>query len=481
MLLCDVIHGLLEQCGTLDKNIDITGIAYDSRKVQPGYLFICITGFKTDGHDYVQTAISKGAAAIVAEKDIGIRSIPVIRVQDSRKVLAIVSAAFYNQPSSKFKLVGITGTNGKTTSTYLIKNILEKKGYKVGLIGTNQNMIGDKILPAERTTPESLELQQLFADMAANAVDFVVMEVSSHSLELHRVEGCHFEVGVFTNLTQDHLDFHGTMENYLKAKSKLFFLANTGIINGDDSSCDLILKSEACRFQTYGIDKAVDIKAEDVHLSARGVQFRLVTPNGSVNIDLGIPGKFSVYNALGSIGAGIALGIDLETIREGLKDANGVQGRAQLVETGKDFTVMIDYAHTPDGLINILNTVKDFAKGRVVTLFGCGGDRDITKRPIMGKVAGELSNFCIVTSDNPRTEDPSLIIKHIEEGIKDTGTPYIVIENRYDAIQYALDNAIKDDVIVIAGKGHENYQEINGIKRPFDEKAIVENIVKSGA
>ncbi len=461
-----------------DLHTEIGGIAYDSRKVQKGDLFVCIAGFKVDGHDFIAQAVEKGAAAVVVEKDVEEASIPMVKVINARSALAFIAAAFFDHPSSKFKLIGVTGTNGKTTTTYLIKTILALQGYKVGLIGTNQNMIGDEVIPAERTTPESLELQQLFSRMVREQVDYVVMEVSSHSLALHRVDGCAFEVGIFTNLTQDHLDFHITMENYLKAKTKLFTRCNTGIVNVDDSSSPYILEHGTCKMVTIGIEYDADIRAKETIVSEKGVQFQIDTAQGSANMALGIPGKFSIYNALGSIGACMALGMDLRQIKEGLRSARGVPGRAQVVETGRPFTVLIDYAHTPDGLKNIIGTVKGFAKGRVVTLFGCGGDRDCKKRPVMGKVAGEGSDFCIVTSDNPRTEEPMRIINHILEGMKETDCPHVVIENRLAAIEYALQNAQKDDVIVLAGKGHETYQEINGKKYPFHEEEIVTGLLE---
>jgi UDP-N-acetylmuramoyl-L-alanyl-D-glutamate--2,6-diaminopimelate ligase len=478
MLLKDLTSIIEHEYVNGDQNAEISGIAYDSRRVKPGDLFVCIKGFKVDGHEFISQAIGQGAAAVIVEKEVEDAKVPLIKVKNSRRALALISAAFFSNPSSKFKLIGVTGTNGKTTTTYLIKTILEQGGSKVGLIGTNQNMIGDKVLPAERTTPESLELQQLFSDMVKEKVDYVVMEVSSHSLELNRVDGCNFEIGIFTNITQDHLDFHVTMENYLKAKTTLFKRCKKGIINVDDSSSEYILNNGTCEMITFGIDKEADIHAKDIEISEKGVKFDVDTPYGSKFIELGIPGRFSVYNALGSIGACLALGISLEQIQQGLKQAKGVPGRAQIVETGKDFTVLIDYAHTPDGLENILNTVNGFAKGRVVTLFGCGGDRDKTKRPIMGEIAGKLSDFCIITSDNPRTEDPLQILNHIEEGIKKTDCSYVVIENRFEAIKYALENAKKDDVIVLAGKGHETYQILKDRVIHFDEKEIVESILR---
>lgn len=461
-----------------DIDVSITGIAYDSRKIKPGDLFVCISGFAVDGHQFIAQAIDKGAAGVMVEKKVGSLCIPSVRVNNTRNGLAAVSAKFFNHPTSRLKLIGITGTNGKTTTTYLIKNILQHAGYIVGLIGTNQNMIDEEVLSTERTTPESFELQKLFDQMVKRQVDNVVMEVSSHALSLNRVDECVFDVAVFTNLTQDHLDFHGSMEEYLKAKTLLFQRCKKGIVNIDDPHSDYILAHGTGEMITFGIDKQADIHAINVKLDARGVSFDVVgIASDLVHIRLGIPGKFSVYNALGSIAACVAMNIEKDIIQSVLKTQKGVPGRAQVVETKQAYTVLIDYAHSPDGLENIIRTVKGFAKGRVVTLFGCGGDRDRTKRPIMGQIAGELSDFCIVTSDNPRTENPTCIIQDIIQGIDKTSCVYKVIENRLEAIKYALDNAQEEDVIILAGKGHETYQEINGVKHPFDENIIVQELL----
>ncbi len=459
-------------------NIIVNDIAYDSRKVEKGTLFVAIKGFKSDGHDYIMEAVESGACAVVVENDVGELPIPVVNVKNSREALALISKAYFKNPSSKLKLVGVTGTNGKTTTTYLIKSILEQCGKKTGLIGTNQNMIGDAVISTERTTPESYELQKLFSDMVKANVEYVIMEVSSHSLELNRVDGCEFDVGIFTNLTQDHLDFHITMENYLKAKTKLFKHCKIGVINVDDKNSGYILKNGKSKMRTFGIKNKADTIARDIRVSEKGVQFTIETPDGNERIHLRIPGLFTVYNALGSISACMALGVDIKNIKAGLVSSKGVPGRVQLVAPNNDFTVLIDYAHTPDGLDNIIKTVKDFAKGRVVTLFGCGGDRDRTKRPIMGKIASELSDLCIITSDNPRTEEPLSIIDDILKGINNnTSCQYIVIENRLEAIKFAINKAEKDDIIILAGKGHETYQEIKGIKYPFNEELIVLDIL----
>lgn len=455
---------------------EITGIAYDSRKVKPGDVFVCISGFETDGHKYAGKAVEKGAAAVIAEHAVD-AGVPTAVVENTRHALSYAADVFYGHPSGKFRLVGVTGTNGKTTTTFLVKSILEKAGHKVGLIGTNKNMIGERELPSEHTTPESLELTELFAEMAKEGADFVVMEVSSHSLSLSRVEFCEFDVGAFTNLTQDHLDFHKTMENYLAAKKKLFDMCKTGVINADDEGGRKILADCSCVSVSYGIDSAADILAGNIDYGAHGVDFDCDALGAAMRIHINTPGRFSVYNALAAVGICTALGISAEDISEGLRSVPGVCGRAEVVPTGRDYTVMIDYAHTPDGIENILKSIRGFAKGRIVILFGCGGDRDRTKRPKMGRIAGELADFCVVTSDNPRTEDPGEIIKEIIPGVEETGCPYTVIENRKEAIRYALDNAETGDVILLAGKGHETYQILKSGKIHFDEREIVHEIL----
>lgn len=456
----------------------VSGISFNSKETKAGDLFICIKGFKTDGHNYAEMAVEKGAVVVVAEHEIENVAVTTVIVKDSRLAMAHIAAAYYGYPAKNLKLIGITGTNGKTTSTYLVKSILESFGKKVGLIGTNQNMIEDRIIPSSHTTPDSLELMQLFKDMADNCVEYVVMEVSSHSLALSRIAACYFEVGAFTNITQDHLDFHSTMEEYLAAKAKLFKMCSSGVINHDDKAFDYLCENSDCRILSYGIDSG-DLQAENVKLNSDGVEFDLRYKNKTYSASLAIPGKFSVYNALTAIGCTLALGFDIEQIISGLKSAKGVKGRIEVVPIEKDFTVIIDYAHTPDGIYNIISSIRDFAKGRVVTLFGCGGDRDKTKRPIMGKIAGELSDFCVVTSDNPRSEEPMSIIEDILVGVKESGCEYKVIENRFEAIEYILDNAKKDDIILLAGKGHETYQILKDREIGFDEREIVQKLISS--
>jgi UDP-N-acetylmuramoyl-L-alanyl-D-glutamate--2,6-diaminopimelate ligase len=456
------------------KDVEIKNIAYDSRKVEEGSLFVAVKGFKSDGHAYIENAFEKGAVLAVGEEDRDCDRY--VKVESARKFLAASSAAFYNNPAKDLKIVGITGTNGKTTISYLIKQILELKGCKCALIGTNQIMIGDEAYPSERTTPESRELQELFAKMRDAKVEYVIMEVSSHSLELDRVYGIEFETAVFTNLTQDHLDFHKTMENYAAAKAKLFKMSKSAVINADDIYSHVMLES-AVNTITYSIENESDLKAENIRFSPRGVIFDAGFKGVSQLMRLGIPGRFSVYNALGAIGAALALGLGLDDAQKGLILARGVKGRLEVVPTATDYTIIIDYAHTPDGLENVISAVKGFAEGRVITLFGCGGDRDRGKRPIMGEIAERLSDIAIVTSDNPRSEEPKAIIDEILTGMK--GDNHIVVENRKEAIQKAISIAQKGDIVILAGKGHETYQILKNETIHFDEREIVKETVMS--
>ncbi len=477
MKLSQLLSGV-ELLQSTAQDPDITNIAYDSRRVCPGSLFVCIKGFQTDGHQYIESAIQNGAVAILVQDAAEESSVPVIHAKDTRIALAQIAANFYDHPEKKLNIIGVTGTNGKTTVTTLIKSVLEFSGKKVGLIGTNENMIGSQVIPTERTTPESLELFSLFDQMVKAGIEYVVMEVSSHSLILHRVFGITFAAGVFTNLTQDHLDFHETMENYYEAKRLLFDVCQVAIINLDDAYGKRIKESACCPLMGYSVDALSDFQAHDLRVSSRGVIFNLKTEKKTLNIRLGIPGKFSVYNGLAAFSTCVALGIPSETVTDALLVAKGVKGRAETVYTRTDYTIIIDYAHTPDGLENIISTIRDFAQGRVVTLFGCGGDRDPIKRPIMGEIAGKLSDFCIITSDNPRTEDPMAIIRQVEEGMKKTDCAYTVIENRREAIRYAMENAQAGDCILLAGKGHETYQIIGKEKRHFDEREVIAEILE---
>ena len=482
MKLSELLQDIeIEQMIGSDK-AEISGIAFDSREVKPGNLFVCVTGFKTDGHKFAESAVASGAAAIIAERDMSSLGVSCAVVKNSRRVMAQVSATFYGHPDRKFCLIGVTGTNGKTTSTYLIKSALEAMGKKVGLIGTNQNMIGNEIIPSKHTTPDSLELMQLFAMMAEKKADCVVMEVSSHSLALDRVTACSFDVGAFTNITQDHLDFHGTMEEYLAAKGILFGIAKTGAVNIDDSGAEYLISNSRCeRMLTYGIEKECDLRASDIVLSKNGVSFRLSYQGKSYNAELRIPGMFSVYNALTALSCLAAIGIPVQKAVEQLKNAAGVKGRVEVVETGRDFGVIIDYAHTPDGLYNVIRTIRGFAEARIITVFGCGGDRDKTKRPKMGEIASQMSDLSVVTSDNPRSERPEDIIEDILVGVKEGGGEYVVVPNRFSAIEYALDHAEKDDIILLAGKGHETYQILSDRTIVFDEREIVHKLLNVSA
>lgn len=477
MILKDLIKGLELLDITGDINIAVDSIAYDSRKTKNGSLFVCIEGFKADGHKYIPQAIENGTKALIVQSEVEVpEGITVVRVKDTRYALASVADIFHSHPSGKFKLVGVTGTKGKTTTTYMIKSILENYGQKTGLIGTISNKIGDEVLPTDRTTPESYDLQELFGEMVEKQVDSVVMEVSSHALDLHRVSCSEFDIGVFTNLSRDHLDFHKTFENYLAAKIKLFKMCKKGLVNIDSEYGRQVVENAECEVFTYGIDNDADIKAIDVLKKQDSVEFKVVTPWFSGEINVSIPGKFSVYNALAAIGSCALMGIPYEYIKTGLKSVT-VPGRAEVVPTDTDYTIIIDYAHSPDSLENILTTVKGYATARVISLFGCGGDRDKTKRPIMGEISGKYADFTVITSDNPRTEEPSAIISDIEEGIKKTKAAYITIVDRREAIKYAIENAKPKDIIVLAGKGHETYIMLNDKTIHFDEREVVREIL----
>lgn len=473
MTLKDIIKDInAEVSGNTD--IEIKGIAYDSRKVEEGFLFVAIKGFETDGHKYIKSAIEKGAVAVIGE-ECGEYDCAYVKTENSRKALALSAAAFYDHPERKLKIIGLTGTNGKTTTTYLIRQILSLKGCRCDLIGTNQIIIGDEIIESSRTTPESLDLFEIFAKMAQSGGEYVVMEVSSHSLELERVYGVDFETAVLTNVTQDHLDFHKTMENYAAAKAKLFKMSKSAAINVDDEYCGVMLKNATGKVLSYSIDKKSDLQAQNIKMSERGVIFNIFPDGKEHEIRLGIPGKFSVYNALAAVAACLNIGLDITDIEKGLVLAKSVKGRIEVVHTATPYTVIIDYAHTPDGLENIIFAVRDFAKGRVITVFGCGGNRDATKRPKMGAIAEQLSDIAIVTSDNPRCEEPMAIIEDIVKGMKKDN--HHVVENRKEAIKYAMDIATEGDVIILAGKGHETYQEINKVKYDFDERVVVKEIL----
>ena len=480
MKLLDLLKGvdyeLLE--GTVEK--EVNHIQYDSRKVNEGDLFVCLTGFEVDGHDYANKAIEAGAKVVLCEKKIDIKSegVTVLLVNEGRKALATMSANYYGHPTKSLKLIGVTGTNGKTTTVYLLKSMLEKAGKKVGLVGTIANYIGENKLKSERTTPESLELQKLFKDMVDANCEYCVMEVSSHSLQLDRVYGCEFEVGIFTNLTRDHLDFHKSFDNYYNAKFKLFERSKASVINVDDDYGYRVLKDveklENKEIKTYSINNNSDFKASDLMLKEGDLHFKI---NGE-EFNSVLPGEYNVYNALGAVGAMSILGISNESIRKGLLDVV-VPGRCERIGYKYDipYDIIIDFAHTPDGLKNILETLKGFTKNRLIAVYGCGGDRDKVKRAELGRIGTELADLAIITSDNPREEDPMAIIKEIVAGI--TKSNYLAIENRVEAIKLALGMAEEGDVVVLAGKGHENYQITNEGVIHFDEREVVDEILIS--
>ncbi len=471
-----------------DQELEIKGVESNSKNVKQGSLFVAIKGYDFDGHQFVDEAIQNGAIALMLDISADLKSIKlpkdmtVILTDNTRIALAKIACNFYKNPSHHFKLIGVTGTKGKTTTTYMIKSILEKAGYKVGLIGTIANYIGeDMISQSHRTTPESLELQELFYKMAVQKVDYVVMEVSSQSLKLHRVDGSNFNMAVFTNFSKDHISLkeHSDMDDYFNSKLKLFQMCPKGFVNADDFKCErLMYYAKNCDMKTYSVDNGSNLIAKDITITNSSVDFKVKLAQKNERMKVNIPGRYSVYNALAAISVAISLGVDSEKIKEGLLEIV-IPGRNELVPNDKDLTIMIDYAHTAESLENLLNSVKAYTQGRIICVFGCGGDRDKEKRPEMGEVAGRLADFSIITTDNPRTEKPEDIIADIEKGIEKTKGNYKVIIDRREAIKAAIHMANKRDIIILAGKGHEIDQEIDGVKNEFDERKIVKEILKN--
>ncbi len=469
-----------------DLEIDIKGIESNSKNVKKNYVFVAIKGFDTDGHQYISSAIKKGAIAVMVEEGCDLKAldipegITIVMAKNTREALAICSSNFYGNPSRRFKLIGVTGTKGKTTTTFMIKEILEKAGQKVGLIGTIATYRnGKKVKDSDRTTPESIELQKEFAEMVKAGVETVVMEVSSQSLKLHRVDGCEFDIVLFTNFSEDHISpkEHPDMEDYLNSKLKLFEMCKTGITNADDLYGAKIPKLfKDSNITTYGIDNFANVLAKDITITNSYVDFKAKITDRNERVKTGIPGRFSVYNSLAAICVAQKFGITPEIVKEALAEVR-VPGRSELVDNKKEIPIMIDYAHSPESLQNILQAVKSYTRGRVISVFGCGGDRDSGKRPIMGEISGRIADFTFITSDNPRTEEPEKIISEIEEGIKKTKGKYKVVVDRTEAIKEAIKMATKRDIIILAGKGHEPYQEINGEKFPYDERVIVNEII----
>lgn len=479
MLLQYLIENLTDKVIIGDTNIDINKIEYNSQKIEKNDIFVAIKGYKEDGNDYIKEAVEKGAVCIVTEDELNVNELPnitIVRVQNSRIALSLIASKYYDFPARKLKLIGITGTKGKTTTAYMIRDILNASGKKTGMIGTIYNTYGNVCIEASRTSPESLDLQKLLKDMVDAQMEYVVMEVSSHSLVLDRVYGLHFAIGIFTNLSQEHLDFHGTMDNYLLAKSKLFEMCDFALVNGDDIHTPRLKKMIKCKTATFGLDNAVNITASDVRINNNNVEFKMYVNKMLETIVINIPGRFTVYNALAAIGTCSLLGAQMDAILLALSNIK-VPGRSEIIDVQKTFTVMVDYAHNPSSLEAILSSIKKYVKGRIICVFGCGGNRDKEKRPMMGEISGRLADFTVITTDNPRNEDPSIIMKEIEDGVKKTKGLYKIIENRKDAIAFAMRIAWKNDLVLIAGKGHETYQELkNGKRIDFDERKVVKDI-----
>ncbi|MCL5676862.1 MAG: UDP-N-acetylmuramoyl-L-alanyl-D-glutamate--2,6-diaminopimelate ligase [Firmicutes bacterium] len=474
-------------------SLDVTALSYDSRQVTPGSLFVAIRGLVTDGHLFVDDAISAGAAAVMVERDVPVpEGVVKVVVPDSREALAMAAATLYGHPSKKLRLIGVTGTNGKTTTTYLIRSILRAQGFKVGLIGTVKALIDDEEIPAGRTTPESLDLQALLARMVRAGCDYAVMEVSSHALDLKRVASCEFDAGVFTNLTQDHLDYHGTLEEYLAAKARLFRMLGTtyaghpkrgpkvAVLNLDDPASAKLRALTRVPVMTYGIDQTADLTASRLEVDLAGVRYDLDSPRGQAHVSLAMSGRFNAYNSLAALGVGLAEGVPLEVGIRALEGVAGVPGRVEAITGGQPFSVLVDYAHTPDGLENVLRAAREMTRSRVLVVFGAGGDRDRTKRPIMGRIAGELADLAFITSDNPRSEDPGAIAEEIRAGLAalPEHAPYKVQVDRAAAIERAVEAAEPGDVVVIAGKGHETYQIFRDRTIHFDDREVAAAAVR---
>ncbi len=476
MKLTELLQGITTR--GFAEPIEVSALCRDSRKIEAGCLFVCIAGTKIDSHRFAEQALELGAVAVVCERDLGLPR--QILVQDGRAAWAQLCANWFGRPAEKLRMIGITGTNGKTSTSFLLKGILEKAGYRVGLIGTIKNMIGEHEVHSGQTTPDPYELQELLAAMVEAGCAYAVMEVSSHALDQDRVTGCRFAAAVFTNLTQDHLDYHHTMEAYAAAKKRLFAISDLAVLNVDDAWFAVMRESITCPTVTYSAERNdADYTAHNLRQRPDGIDFELVATGSIGRVKLKTPGRFSAYNALAAASCALALGLSFDDVVDALRDANIVKGRAEVVPTGKDFTVVIDYAHTPDGLQNICETLNACKAGRLVTVFGCGGDRDRTKRPKMAATAAALSDFVVVTSDNPRSEQPRAIIDDILTGMTESDTPYEVIEDRTQAIHWAIRHAKSGDTILLAGKGHETYQILNSGTIHLDEREVVAEALKT--
>lgn len=490
-MLLSELAGLLVTSILSGGDADINGIQTDSRKISSGDLFICLPGHTVDGHDYAVSAVQQGASALVCERQLDV-SVPQLIVRSSRHAMAVLSDYYYGGPSRSLKLIGVTGTNGKTTTTYLIERMLADAGRNAGVIGTIERRFAGRVYPMSGTTPESLDLQRYLHEMVEAGVEACAMEVSSHALEQGRVKGCRFRTAIFTNLTQDHLDYHGTMDRYAAAK-ELFFsrLGNEyapdeaersyAVLNADDPAAAQYARATAAETVTYGIDSPADLRASNILITAKGTSFTLSSFRGDTDITLRMVGKFNVYNALAAVAAVLLEGVSLEQAKASLEAIPGVPGRVEAVDAGQSFAVVVDYAHTPDGLENVLRAVKEFARGKVICVFGCGGDRDRTKRPQMGKIAAAYADFSVITSDNPRTENPESILTDIEAGLLEDNVEqsrYMLEVDRRRAIEKAVEMASPEDVVLIAGKGHETYQIIGKQTFDFDDRLVAEEAVR---
>lgn len=470
---------LLDTQGDMDT--EIGAVTCNSREKTESGLFFCIPGTRFDSHDFAPQAVENGCSALVVERYLPEVKVPQVRVSNGRGAVSRIAAAFYGHPARQLRLAGITGTKGKTTTSYMLKSICEQAGFKCGLIGTTGNMIGDRRIKSDLTTPDPIELQKTFRLMADEGVQIVSMEVSAHAIDMLRLDGLSFEVGCYTNLSQDHLDYFHTMDHYLETKRKFFHsgMVRNATFNADEETTPRMTEALDIPYMTYGICAEADLYARDIEITENGVSFEMkLAGMHNMPVNLKMTGMFNVYNAIAAASMAMILDIPAEDIKRGLEAIQSVPGRIEMLPTGTPYKVILDYSHSPDALQNILKTVREFTRGRVIAVFGCGGDRDHGKRPIMGEIGGKLADLCILTSDNPRTEDPMAILASIESGIKPTGKPYEIIENRREAIRRALTLGREGDVIVLAGKGHETYQEIMGVKRPFDEKVVVQELLR---
>ena len=481
MLLRDLLletPGVLETQGDLDTQID--ALVTNSREKTENGVFFCISGLRFDAHNFAPQAVENGCTALIVERFVDCPAVQV-KVENVRSAMAYIASAFYGHPSRKLRMIGVCGTKGKTTTSFLVKAITEQAGMKTGLIGTTGNMIGDKHLPSNMTTPDPVDLHRCLRQMVDEGVEVVSMEVSAHAVDMHRLDGVIFEAACYTNFSQDHLDYFGTMERYFEAK-KAFFMRDqvrNAALNADEDTSENIRRDLKIPHLTFGISADADVFARDIEISENGVEFAIrLRGLEEMRLTMHLTGMFNVYNALAAASLSMIMGIDKEDIRLGLESVKNVPGRVEVLETGTPYKVILDYAHSPDALENVLRTVRAFTRRRLITLVGCGGDRDHGKRPIMGEIVGRMADFSILTSDNPRTEDPMLILQSIEEGMKKTDGQYVMIENRREAIRYALEMGEEGDVIILAGKGNETYQDIMGVKRPFDEKIVVQELLE---